>query len=70
MRNIIRLKIWDREQSRWHVKFQKHLLSPIQSFCFSQCDVGKDGKVVEFKDIDSETDFFDTNFDTTVGTNK
>jgi len=35
-----------------------------------QCDVGKDGKVVEFKDIESEDPHFDTDFDTTVGTNK
>ena len=53
------------------IKFKSALLSPSgMALYFSQCDVGKDGKVVEFKDIVSDTAFFDTDFDTTVGTNK
>lgn len=37
---------------------------------FSLCDVGKDGKVLQFKDIENNQDRFDTDFGTTVATNK
>ena len=40
---------------------------------FSKCDVGKDGKILEFKDIDADIDEngrFDVEYGTTVAANK
>ena len=42
----------------------------VYGFTFSLCDVGKDGKSLEFKDIDNNQDRFDTDWGSTVATNK